>query len=63
MNERAVMWTNFLNSKPLGTVVLDEQGLSWQKTDRWTWQRVGAAGNYTPESIPWPVSTLLDGIE
>jgi hypothetical protein len=61
VNERGVMWSNFLYSKPLGTVVQDPEGTVWQKRGKVVWQRVGAAGDYSPESIPWPVSTLLDG--
>jgi hypothetical protein len=61
VSERAVMWQNFLYSKPLGTVVIDEAGRVWQKLGNTVWQRVGAAGDYSPESIPWPVSTLMDG--
>ena len=60
--ERAQMWTNFFNTKPLGTVVLAQDHTVWQKNDRWTWQRVGSKGEYMPESIAWPVDVLLDGM-
>ena len=60
--ERAQMWVNFFNTKPLGTVVLAQDQTVWQKRDRWTWQRVGAKGEYMPESIEWPVDVLLDGL-
>lgn len=63
MDERHEMWVNFFSSKPLGTVVLAEDQTVWQKCDQWCWKRVGAAGDYTPESIAWPVSVLLDGLE
>ena len=37
-------------------MVQDPEGTVWQKRGKVVWQRVGAAGDYSPESIPWPVS-------
>jgi hypothetical protein len=60
--DRQGMWVNFLNACKLGTVIEAADTIVWQKCDSWTWRRIGASGEYIPESISWPVQVLSNGI-
>ena len=57
-----LMWLNFLNSCKLGTVLEAADTTVWQKRARYEWARVGAAGDYSADSIAWPVHVLREGI-
>lgn len=59
----AGMWQNFLWKCALGTVVEAQDTTVWQKRDPRTWVRMGSQGDYSPESIAWPVQVLRGGVE
>lgn len=56
------MWLNFLNHCKLTTVVQAADTIIWQKRGSYEWIRMGASGDYSPESIAWPVDVLLEGL-
>ena len=57
------MWQNFYYACKLGTVLCAADQSIWQKVGKFDWRTIGASDNYSPDSIPWPASVLLDGIE
>jgi hypothetical protein len=61
-SQLGLMWLNFLNSCKLGTVLEAADTTVWQKRARYEWARVGAAGDYSADSIAWPVHVLQEGI-
>lgn len=61
--ERAEMWANFFWACKLGTVLRAADQSIWQKWDKFSWRTIGAASEYSAESIAWPVDVLLEGIE
>jgi hypothetical protein len=63
VDERAVMWQNFFWACKLGAVLLAADNVVWQKKGKTVWQMTGSRGDYSAESISWPVTVLLDGIE
>lgn len=63
VEDRAVMWENFLWSCALGTVVQAADTTVWQKRDKYAWVRMGHAGDYNAQSIAWPVQVLSSGTE
>ena len=62
-SDRHDMWQNFFYACKLGTVVAAADKSIWQKVGKFSWKTMGADSDYSADSIPWPASVLLDGIE